>query len=97
MTELDSPRIRQALIAARDLSRAADAPHGASDSSRGRQLPQSTRVRALAAEQLARMGFDTATVERELAAERAQSRRRLEELRRTRSPSPLRGPTPCNA
>jgi hypothetical protein len=80
MTKLDS-RLRKALIAARDLSGSADAPHGAGDSTRGRQLPQSTRVRALAAEQLARMGFDTATVERELVAERAQSRRRLEELK----------------
>ncbi len=80
MTKLDS-RLRKALIAARDLSGAADAPHGAGDSTRGRQLPQSTRVRALAAEQLARMGFDATAIERELAAERAESHRRLEELK----------------
>jgi hypothetical protein len=80
MTKLDS-RLREALIAARDLSGAADAPHGAGDSTRGRQLPQSTRVRALVAEQLVRMGFDATAIERELAAERAKSHRRLEELK----------------
>jgi hypothetical protein len=80
MTKFDS-RLREALIAARDLSGAVDAPQGAGGSTRGRQLPQSTRVRALAAEQLKRLGFDSATVERELAAERAQSHRRLEELK----------------
>src|SRR5262249_46427056 len=80
MTKLDS-RIHRALVAARDLSRAADAPHGASYSTKGRQLPQSIRVRSQAAERFARMGFDKATVERELAAERAQSHRRLEELK----------------
>ena len=80
MTKLDS-RLRKALIAARDLSGAADAPHGAGDSTRGRQLPQSTRVRALVAEQLVRMGFDATAIERELAAERAKSHRRLEELK----------------
>ena len=80
MTKLDS-RLREALIAARDLSGAADAPHGAGDSTRGRKLPQSTRVRALVAEQLVRMGFDATAIERELAAERAKSHRRLEELK----------------
>jgi hypothetical protein len=80
MTKLDS-RLRKALIAARDLSGAADAPHGAGASTRGRQLPQSRRVRALAAEQLVRVGFDATAIERELAAERAQSHRRLEELK----------------
>lgn len=80
MTKLNS-RLREALIAARDLSGAADAPHGAGDSTRGRKLPQSTRVRALVAEQLVRMGFDATAIERELAAERAKSHRRLEELK----------------
>jgi hypothetical protein len=81
MAELDSPRVLEALLAARDLSRSADAPRCARDSTRGRQLPQSTRVRALAAEKLAQMGFDNATVERALAAERAESHRHLEELK----------------
>jgi hypothetical protein len=96
MTELD-PRIRQTLIAARDSTRATDAGHGASESSRGRRLPQSTRVRTLGAEQLARMGFDATSVERELVAERAESHRRLGSSRRMRSPGPLLGRTPCNA
>ncbi len=71
MTELDS-RIRKALLAARDLSGA---------TSRGRRLPQSAQVRALAAEQLARMGFDNAALERAMAAEREDSHRHLEELK----------------
>lgn len=78
MTELDTPQIRQALTAARELSRTADARGGFST---GRQLPQSKRVRALAAEQLVRMGLDPTAGERELADERAQSRRRLEQLK----------------
>jgi hypothetical protein len=78
MTELDTPQIRQALTAARDLSRTADVRGGFST---GRRLPQSTKARAVAAEQLARMGFDAAAVEREVRAERAQSRRRLEQLK----------------
>ncbi len=81
MAELDSPQVRKLLLAARDLSRAADAPQRASDSTRGRRLPQSTQVRALAAEKLAQMGFDNATVERALAAERAESHRHLEKLK----------------
>jgi hypothetical protein len=81
MAKLDSPRILDALHAARALSRAADAPQGASDSTRGRRLPQSTRVRTLAAEKLAQMGFDNAVLERALAAQRAESHRHLEKLK----------------
>jgi hypothetical protein len=81
MAELDTPRIREALTAARDLSRAADARGGAGSFSTGRRLPQSKQARALAAEQLVRMGFDATAMERELAAERAESHRRLEELK----------------
>jgi len=81
MAELDSPRVREALLAARDLSRTADAPQRAIDSTRGRRLPQSTRVRELVTEKLAELGFDNATVERALAAERAENRRRMEELK----------------
>ncbi|WP_142248558.1 hypothetical protein [Mycobacterium colombiense] len=80
MTKLDS-RLREALKAARDLSGRRDAPQRAGDSTRGRQLPQSTRVRALAAEQLVRMGFDATSIDRELAAERAENHRRLEKLK----------------
>ena len=57
MTELDTPRIRQALTAARDLSRVADARGGAGSFLTGRRLPERTRARALAAEQLSRMGL----------------------------------------
>ncbi len=81
MTELDATRIRQALTAARDLSRIADARGGAGSFSTGRRLRQSTGARSLAAEQLIRMGFDAAEVEREVGAERARSRRRLEQLK----------------
>jgi hypothetical protein len=81
MTELNTARIRQALIAARDLSRVEGARGGAGSFLTGRRLPQSNRARALAAEQLVRVGFDAALVERELAAERAQSHRRLEQLK----------------
>lgn len=81
MTELDTRRVREALSAARDLSRAADARGAAGGLSMGRRLPQSTRARALAAEQLARLGFDLKAVERELAAERVESHRRLQELK----------------
>jgi hypothetical protein len=81
MAEFDSPRVRKALLAARDLGRAADAPQSAGDSTRGRQFPQSTRVRALATEKLAQLGFDNATLERALAAERAESQRNLEKLK----------------
>ena len=81
MAELDSPRVRKALLAARDLSRTADAPQRAIDSTRGRRLPQSTRIRELATEKLAELGFDNATVERALASERAENRRRIEELK----------------
>jgi hypothetical protein len=81
MTEIDSPPVREALLAARELSRSLDAPQRARDSTRGRQLPQSTRVRELATEELARMGFDDAALERALAAERTESNRHLEKLK----------------
>lgn len=81
MPKTESARVREALSAARDLSRSADARGGAAGVSRGQRLPQGARARALAAEQLARIGFDAAAVERELAAERAQSRHRLEQLK----------------
>jgi hypothetical protein len=81
MTEREARRVREALLAARHLSRAEDVPGGAGGFSMGRRLPQRMRARALAAEQLAQMGLDAATVETELAAERAQSDRRLQELK----------------
>jgi hypothetical protein len=81
MTELDTARIRQALAAARDPSRVEGARGSAGSFLTGRRLPQSKHARALAAEQLVRIGFDTRAVERELAAERAQSHRRLEQLK----------------
>lgn len=81
MPKTESARVRAALSAARDLSRSADARGGAAGVSRGQRLPQGTRARALAAEHFARIGFDAAAVERELAAERAQSRNRLEQLK----------------
>jgi hypothetical protein len=81
MAECDSPRGLEALQAARDLSLAADASQSVRASTRGRQLPQSTRIRALAAEKLAEIGIDSATVERALAAERAESRRHLDKLK----------------
>jgi hypothetical protein len=81
VTELDARRVREALVAARDMAGAADARRAAGVTSRGRRLPQSTRARALVAEHLARIGLDAAAVERELAAERAESHSRLEELK----------------
>lgn len=76
MTELDARRVRDMVAAAKDLSRATGA-RGAG----GSTLPQSTRASAVAAEHLARIGLDDATMERELAAERAENHRRLEELK----------------
>jgi hypothetical protein len=93
MTKLDS-RLREALMAAHDLSGAADAPHGAGDSTRGRQLPQSTRVRALVADQLVSMGFD-ATANWPRNGPRATAA--WKSSRRKRSPSPVCGPTPWAA
>ncbi|MCW2690323.1 MAG: hypothetical protein JWR37_5213 [Mycobacterium sp.] len=81
MTELDPQRVREALIAARDMTRAADARSLAGGTATVQRLPQSTRVRALVAERLARIGLDAAAVERELAAERAEGHRRLGELK----------------
>jgi hypothetical protein len=80
MAEFDSPRVREALLAARDLSRTADAQR-AIDSTRGRRLPQTTRLRELATQKLAELGFDNATVEHALRAERAENHRRVEELK----------------
>src|SRR5689334_18531383 len=81
MAEFESPRVHEALLAARELSRAVDAPQGARDSTRGRAFPQSTKLRALTTEKLEQLGFDNATLERALAAERAESRRQLEQLK----------------
>ncbi len=80
-TAVDSSRVREALAAARDLSKTADAPWGNGGPSGGRSLGRGTRIRTLAAEQLARIGFDAEAVERELAAERAERQRRLKELK----------------
>lgn len=81
MTELDARRVHDVVVAAKNFSRAADARRGAGGSSTGRWLPQGTRARAVAAEHLASIGLDAATVERELTAERAESQRRLEEFK----------------
>jgi hypothetical protein len=76
MARLDARRISEVVAAAKNFSRTAEA-RGASVST----LPQSTRASAVAAEHLARIGLDDATMERELAAERAENHRRLEELK----------------
>lgn len=86
MSERDAERVRKALAAARDRGVAArdlgaEPPPGVSGPVRGRQLPQSMRVAALIAEHLARIGLDAETMEHELAAERAESDRRLNELK----------------
>ena len=80
-TEVDSSRVREALAAARDLSKSAEALWGDNGPSRGRSLGCSTRLGALVAEQLARIGLDDKTVERELSADRAEGKRRLSELK----------------
>lgn len=79
MTDLDAERIREALTAARELASVGAARRAAAGTASGRVLPQGTRVRALLAEHLARIGPDAAAVERELAAGRAEGARRLEE------------------
>ena len=48
-------------------------------------------------EKLAQLGFDNATLERALAAERAESRRHLEKLKADAVADPLHGRSPCNA
>ncbi|MBV9090222.1 MAG: hypothetical protein JO044_10035 [Mycobacteriaceae bacterium] len=81
MTADDMRRAREALAAARDLSRTADARSGARGPSMGQRFPQSTRAIALAAEQFARIGLDPAKLEPELAAQRAEDDRRLKEIK----------------
>lgn len=76
MAELDARRLRDMVAAAKNLSRATEA-RGTDVST----LPQSTRASAVAAEHLARIGIDDATMDRELATERAENHRRLEELK----------------
>jgi hypothetical protein len=77
--DLDADRIREALIAARELASVGAARQAAAGTASGRVLPQGLRVRALLAEHLARIGPDAAAVERELAAGRAEVARRLED------------------
>jgi hypothetical protein len=77
MTDFDAERIRDALIAARDLTNLGATRRHTAGTSSGHVLRQSTRVRALLAEHLDRSGPDAAAVERELAAGRAESVRRL--------------------
>jgi hypothetical protein len=81
VTELDARRVREALDAARELTRSADARRNAGGHSSGRVVPKSPRARALLAEHLARLGLDAAAVEHELAAERAETRRHLRDLK----------------
>lgn len=75
MIELGVDRIREVLAAARDLA----PPTGMTP--RVQRLAQSRRVRPALAEQFAHMGFDTEAVQRGVAAERAETDRRIAELK----------------
>lgn len=78
MTGTVVDRARTAVAAVRDLMLTAAPPAG---TSRGTALPRSPRVQALLAEQVARLGLDSAAIERELAAEYAADQSRLEDLK----------------
>jgi hypothetical protein len=74
-------RVRELLVAAQHLKRDDDTALGATNPARNRRLLQSKRVKEKVEEQLRRAGIDTESLERELATGRAESERRLTELK----------------
>ncbi|RDH77767.1 hypothetical protein DVS77_15520 [Mycolicibacterium moriokaense] len=74
-------RVQKSLVAAQHLKRDDDTAFGAANPARGRRVLPGKRVKEQVEEQLRCAGIATEALERELAAERAESERRLAELR----------------